>query len=408
MNRFIAVAFLLLTNIVCAFSASSVKINNAGFYIANIDSLSNGKWILTGMNGSIYTSDNISSAFAKKMTLANAASFRKASIGNDWLINVMLPNSMATRFVRYRTDKDTVEMIKSLSSQLFSSVTSQGNKIFASGSVLVGTALKGSIISSTDEGKSWKTVLQTSNSQMIMSVVSKGNDTLLACGMSGYLAFSYDKGNTWTEDYIGLNVELNQIFLFGNRIIISSEKSGIFYYDDSEKKWIQLQLSNPINDDISLGMVGDNLFIVTNTTGTKGIIIRYNFATKEDDVLLTSPDESFSALYVSAPDKFYIGTYSGNINEISGFTPVEENTIATERILKSNVADRGQMMQLSAGAEANSSRIDWCIFDVLGNVVSAGASADADFFVGAPNESGKYFIRIRTDRRTVIEGIIVR
>ncbi len=408
MNRFIAVAFLLLTNIVCAFSASSVKINNAGFYIANIDSLSNGKWILTGMNGSIYTSDNISSAFAKKMTLANAASFRKASIGNDWLINVMLPNSMATRFVRYRTDKDTVEMIKSLSSQLFSSVTSQGNKIFASGSVLVGTALKGSIISSTDEGKSWKTVLQTSNSQMIMSVVSKGNDTLLACGMSGYLAFSYDKGNTWTEDYIGLNVELNQIFLFGNRINISSEKSGIFYYDDSEKKWIQLQLSNPINDDISLGMVGDNLFIVTNTTGTKGIIIRYNFATKEDDVLLTSPDESFSALYVSAPDKFYIGTYSGNINEISGFTPVEENTIATERILKSNVADRGQMMQLSAGAEANSSRIDWCIFDVLGNVVSAGASADADFFVGAPNESGKYFIRIRTDRRTVIEGIIVR
>lgn len=408
MNRFIAVAFLLLTNIVCAFSASSVKINNAGFYIANIDSLSNGKWILTGMNGSIYTSDNISSAFAKKMTLANAASFRKASIGNDWLINVMLPNSMATRFVRYRTDKDTVEMIKSLSSQLFSSVTSQGNKIFASGSVLVGTALKGSIISSTDEGKSWKTVLQTSNSQMIMSVVSKGNDTLLACGMSGYLAFSYDKGNTWTEDYIGLNVELNQIFLFGNRINISSEKSGIFYYDDSEKKWIQLQLSNPINDDISLGMVGDNLFIVTNTTGTKGIIIRYNFATKEDDVLLTSPDESFSALYVSAPDKFYVGTYSGNINEISGFTPVEENTIATERILKSNVADRGQMMQLSAGAEANSSRIDWCIFDVLGNVVSAGASADADFFVGAPNESGKYFIRIRTDRRTVIEGIIVR
>lgn len=410
MNRLFVAAFLFILNIIYALSApaSSLKINNSGFNTTSIDSLNNGKWILTGMNGSIYTSDNIANAFSKKMTLANSATYRKASIGNDWILNVMLPNSCATKFVRYRSDKDTVELIKSISNQLYSSVTSQGGKIFASGAAIVGTSLKGTIISSSDEGKSWKTLYQTSNTQVVMSIVAQGSDTLLACGMNGLLAYSYDKGATWNEEYIGSNIDLNQILLLGNKKIIASEKSGVFYFDDVENKWVHLELSSPINDDISLGLVGDNLYIVTNTTGTKGIIVRYNFATKEDDVVLTSPDESFSALYVSAPDRFYIGTYSGNILEVSGFTPVEESNTNTERTLETKIADRGEMLQFTTGAESISNRFDWCIFDVLGNVVSKGSSSDANFYVGAPDASGKYFISIRSANGTTIEGLIVR
>ena len=145
------------------------------------------------------------------------------------------------------------------STQILRSITSLDNRLIAVGD-------QGTILSSSDLGKSW--IVENSNSSEWLGSITSLDNLLIAVGTQGTILSSSNLGKSWIKENSNSTQNLISITSLDNRLIAVGMNGTILSSSDLGKSWIR-ENSNSTQNLFSITSLDNRLIAV----GTQGAIL---------------------------------------------------------------------------------------------------------------------------------------
>jgi photosystem II stability/assembly factor-like uncharacterized protein len=140
----------------------------------------------------------------------------------------------------------------------------------ATGSVMVAVGSKGTILRSTDTGKSWSAVGNPAKETDFMAVVSAGERTWIAAGTQGRILRSLDDGRTWAlvESNLSATIRALTLDATSGRLLIGGDDGLVGFSRDRGESWqvTAISMPDPVTPIVGFHRFGD-VVLATSARG---------------------------------------------------------------------------------------------------------------------------------------------